>query len=310
MSSLPLQKPDPPVSSLPLPPSSPPRHGVHLCACPVLAASARPRLPRHDAAASPRCVRPATPWPPRCVRPARRATTAAPARHATAAAPARQRRELHGEPTGAMATGPSSIRTPGRAKAAPPPPLLELVPSRPEGEGRRGVVAAATSWSSSRAGPRRDELEPKQGRGPAEGEVAARRPASLPPRPLRRRERGRHGGSGGGRAPSPPRHGRRGRGRRREEEGRRMPEQRRAETATSPSRRSSRSAAAPRTPPKLAVRGCSSRAPPRLEVRGAARWPPWPRAEGGRRRRGGREGDEDGAGAACRGEKEGGEGES
>jgi len=89
-----------------------------------------------------------------------------------------------------------------------------------------------------------------------------------------------------------------------------MPEQGWAETAASPSRRSSRSAAAPRTPPKLAVRGRSSRAPPRLEVRGAARWPPWPRAEGGRRRRGGREGDEDGAGAACRGKRKGVEGES
>ena len=153
MSSLPLQKPDPPVSSLPLPPSSPPRHGVHLRACPVLAASARPRLPRHDAAASPRCVRPATPWPPRCVRPARRATTAA---------PARQRRELHGEPAGAMATGPSSIRTPGRAKVAPPRASTAAAPARAR-HGRRGARDAASPWRLAPA-PRRRRSRGGRGR--------------------------------------------------------------------------------------------------------------------------------------------------
>jgi len=89
-----------------------------------------------------------------------------------------------------------------------------------------------------------------------------------------------------------------------------MPEQRRAETAASPSRRSSRSAAAPRTPPKLAVRGRSSRAPPRLEVRGAARWPPWPRAEWGGAAEEGERVTRTARARLVEGKRKGGEGES
>jgi len=78
-----------------------------------------------------------------------------------------------------------------------------------------------------------------------------------------------------------------------------------------------RSAAAPRTPSKLAVRGRSSRAPPRLacappqlEVRGAARWPPWPRAEGGGAAEEGERVTRTARARLVEGKRKGGEGES
>ncbi|XP_039827576.1 translation initiation factor IF-2-like [Panicum virgatum] len=54
-----------------------------------------------------------------------------------------------------------AARRPPRRGPPPPPPLLELAPSRPEGEGRRGAVAAATSWSS------RGETSSSRSRGAA-----------------------------------------------------------------------------------------------------------------------------------------------
>ena len=263
----------------------PPRRAMAFTS--VLAPSL-PRPPGRGCPATTRLPRRGASAPPRRGRLAASAPLAAPPRPPLLATPPR----LPLLASGGSSTGNPPVpwlrararsarqaaRRPPRRGPPPPPPLLELAPSRPEGEGRRGAVAAATSWSSSRAGPRRDELQPKQGR--RRGGEPARRPrppvcsvhTACRPRPRRRRchgrrdrrwrdegrrrERGRHGGSGGGRAPSPPRHGRRGRGRRRRgaecrSRGglRRPPPQAAGAHGLRPlraRRRSSRSAAAPR----------------------------------------------------------------
>ena len=221
MSSLPLQKPGPPVSSLPLP--LPPRRAMAFTS--VLAPSL-PRPPGRGCPATTRLPRRGASAPTRRGRLAASALLAAPPRPPLLATPPR----LPLLASGGSSTGNPPVpwlrararsarqaaRRPPRRGPPTPPPLLELAPSRPEGEGRRGAVAAATSWSSSRAGPRRDELQPKQGR--RRGGEPARRPrppvcsvhTACRPRPRRRRchgrrdrrwrdegrrrERGRHGG--------------------------------------------------------------------------------------------------------------------